>query len=508
MGNQFALKVENVFKRYGSTAALTDLSFEVVLGEVHALLGENGAGKSTLIKILSGVVQPDSGEFSTAAGPHRFRSPRDARAVGIATAFQELTLVPQLTVAQNLMLGQEPSNSLRLATNRALAEASYELLAEWELDGLDVELPVEGLPLGVQQQIELVRALGQGAGVLLLDEPTAALGAAQVEWLFRQVVRVKEAGTTVVFISHRMQEVREICDRVTVLRGGTSAGTFGAGGENDATVLQMMLGRDLEKAMRRKQGGIVGEAVLTLDRLTGTSGFHDVSLSLRSGEVVGLAALQGHGQSDLFMTLFGARRAASGRIIIGERDVKFRSPRAAIDSGLGISLVPEDRKTEGVILSLSGVRNVTLPNIGRLSRFGFMRRKAERAEAREIFEAVNVRLSAIDSDVSLLSGGNQQKLAIGKWLRTSSQCSLMYDPNRGVDVGTKEEIFNLMNLQAASGAALFFYSTDLEELLAVSHRIFVMYRGRIVAELSEDEMTREKILVAMLGQTETQMEAS
>lgn len=499
MGNAPILTVDGVSKAYGSTQALQDLSLEIMAGEVHAILGENGAGKSTLIKILSGATQPDSGAIAVASEPVRLRTPADARAAGIATAYQELTLVPQLTVAQNLWLGHEPTNRAGLATESVLAESSARLLAEWELHDVDVEDVVENLSLGVRQQVELVRALGQRPEILLLDEPTAALGAAQVDWLFRQVALVKDLGTTVIFISHRMGEVRTICDRTTVLRGGMAVGTFATGEADDDRVMTMMMGREVEKVLHREHDEKVGEPLLVLEGLCGDGSFADVDLELRSGEIVGVAALQGHGQYELFMTLFGAMKPTKGRIRVDGTEMRFRSPRHAIHAGVGISLVPEDRKVQGVMLEMSGLRNVTLPILRSLSRFGFMRTKVERQEAINIFEMVNVRLSALDDEVSTLSGGNQQKLAIGKWLRADSRCLLMYDPTRGVDVGTKAEIFELMYRLSSRGSAVLFYSTDIDELLAVGHRVLVMYRGRVVANLSGEGLTQKAVLASMLG---------
>ncbi len=495
-----ALEASKVSKRYGATVALREASFTVEKGEVHAFIGENGAGKSTLVKILSGIEQRDAGGISVAGRPIRLRSARDALSAGIATAFQELTLVPHLTVAQNMMLGRAKRNRFGLVTNNDMVAATRRLLEEWEVGEIDPDATVAGLSLGARQQIELVRVLSRQTPILLLDEPTAALGAVQVEWLFQQIRRVRESGGTVVFISHRMGEVREICDRVTVLRNGHEVGTFETGAATDDEVVEMMAGRAVESVTASSgPPGEVGDVVLTVEDLSSEPALRCANLTLHAGEVLGVAALQGHGQFELFMTLFGARRASGGSIILDGKPVRLKSPHDAVHKGLGINLVPEDRKAEGVMLAMSGLANVTLPHLSKFSRFGLLNKRAERAEARRVFQAVNVRLSALDLDVGSLSGGNQQKLAIGKWMLTQSHILLMYDPTRGVDIGTKAEIFTLMRELAGQGKAIIFYSTDIEELLGVSHRIAVIYRGRVVAELSAQEFTRNRVLSAMLG---------
>jgi len=498
--NSLALHVSKVSKRYGATVALRQASLAVAKGEVHALIGENGAGKSTLVKVLSGIVQPDEGSISVAGRPTRLRSPGDALGAGLATAYQELTLVRDLTVAQNLFLGRGPRNRLGLVSNDRLADASRLLLADWELEGVDPDEPLAGLSLAVRQQLELIRVLSRGASVLLLDEPTAALGAVQVDWLFRQVRKVRAGGATVVFISHRMGEVREICDRVTVLRSGQEVATFETSAATEDQVVQMMIGHSVEQLTAEAIGTEeAGEPVLVVNDLSSEPGLHSATLTLHAREIVGVAALQGHGQFELFMTLFGARRASGGTIEVNGRTIRLRSPYDAIHKGLGINLVPEDRKAEGVMLGMSGLANVTLPDLGRFSHFGFLRKREERAAATKIFRSVNVKLSALDEDVSSLSGGNQQKLAIGKWMLTDSRILLMYDPTRGVDLGTKNEIFVMMRRLVRDGRSVLFYSTDIEELLGVSHRILVMYRGRIVTEMRSSQFSRGAVLSAMLG---------
>lgn len=492
------LQVVEVSKHYGPTVALNNASFAVADGDVHALIGENGAGKSTLVKLLSGLIRPDAGEIRVAGESVRLHSPRDALGAGIATAYQELTVIPYLTVAQNLLLGREPRNRLRLVSTNRLVQQASGMLQRWELAGVSPEALVSELSLAERQQLELVRSLDRTSQVLLLDEPTAALGAQQVDWLFRQVRRLRDKGKTLVFISHRMSEVREIADKITVLRNGHEVATFAPHEASDRDVIQMMVGRDV-KATLRKTRDVSSEVRLDVEDLRCEPGLKGLSFSLRAGEIVGLGALQGNGQLELFLSLFGARRAASGTIRLDGQPYKPRSPYDAIHRGLGISLVPEDRKAEGVMVDMSGLANITLPSLRGLATAGVVRTPRQRRAALSAARGVNVTPQNLVKEVRALSGGNQQKIALGKWLVADTKLLLMYDPTRGVDVATKAEIFAMMQEMAEAGKSILFYSTDIEELLGVSDRIVVLYRGVKAAELSQSEMTRDRVLTAMLG---------
>lgn len=496
-----AISVTGLAKRYGQTQALREMSFSVNRGEVHAILGENGAGKSTLIRILSGALRPDTGTIKVDGRDVVLRRPGDARAAGIGTAYQELTLVPEQSVAQNLFLGREPRTGFGLVTNSQLAARAVELLRRWKLD-LDPETLISDLTLGERQQIELVRTFAREPEILLLDEPTAALGVSQVEWLFEQIDEAKRAGKAIVFISHRMDEVRAICDRSTVLRGGVSVGTFVADEVSDQEIVRLMLGKEVETLRRIESTTKPGAVLVEARGLVVEPHLQGADIAVREGEIVGVAALQGHGQREMFEALFGATRPDAGSIVDSAgKDLNMSSPRDAILSGIGISLVPEDRKYEGLLTEMSCKNNVTLPRLPLISRLGFVRSSTELKAAQDVFDMVEVRQSAMYDSPASLSGGNQQKLVLGKWLGMGIRCMLMYDPTRGVDVGTKAEIFALMRDFAADSGGVLFYSTDIEEILALSHRVVVIYKGEVVAEISAAELNREVLLSAMLGQT-------
>lgn len=499
------LELRNIRKSYGPTVALNDTGMTLEEGEVHALLGENGAGKSTLVKILSGSVRPDSGELLVAGKRSAFSSPRDALKAGISTAYQELMIVPYMTVAQNLFLGERIRSRAWLTTSNILERRAEEVLSRWELEEVHPDTLCADLALGVRQQLELVRALHREARVLLLDEPTAALGAEQVRWLFRQIESVRQTGVTTLFISHRIGEVREICQTVTVLRGGRDVAHAATSSLTDDQVVELMAGRQLEAALSTGTSNpVLGEPILEVDRLGARPGLQSASFTLHQGEILGVAALQGQGQLELFNAIYGAGSTTRGSIRVRGKTVHFRSPAEAINHEVGISLVPEDRKSEGVMTAMSGLVNLTLPYLSTFSRAGVLNKNAERAAARKVISRLGIRPGALTENVSALSGGNQQKVAIGKWLIGNSRILLWFDPTRGVDVTTKSEIFTLMRELVAEGKAILFYSTDIEEIIGVADSILVLYRGEVVATLTGADKNQVAVLRRMLGVSKPQ----
>ncbi|HCG02103.1 MAG TPA: sugar ABC transporter ATP-binding protein [Chloroflexi bacterium] len=496
-----ALSVTGVSKRFGATVALESASFACERSEVHGLVGENGAGKSTLVKILSGLVANDSGTLQVGGRQVRLWSARDAGKAGIATAFQELSLIPHFTVAQNLLLGHEPVGRLGLVSGRRLLIRAQQVLDYWEADRLPVDSTVADLSLADRQRLEIVKALRKEPQILLLDEPTSALGPRDVEWMNRQVWRLTKLGSAVVFVSHRLGEVRGFCNRVTVLRNGRDVGTLEADQASDEQIMRLMLGKEVSAQYRTKAAAISSsdEPVVEVEGLGGGRELRSATLTIGRGEIVGVAGLQGHGQRQLFMTLFGAARRDRGSIRVGGRPVQFRHPVNAVRSRIGISLVPEDRKHEGLFLEMSVRDNMSLPSLSRYSHLGLITERSERSAVLGILQQLNVDPRKIDDSVSSLSGGNQQKIVIGKWLMNGSQVMLLYDPTRGVDVGSKAEIFQLIRMFASKGGSALFYSSDIEELVHLCSRVVIMYRGSTVRELHGEEVSREAILSAMVG---------
>jgi ribose transport system ATP-binding protein len=500
----FALELAAVTKHYGATIGLDGASFAVQAGSVHALLGENGAGKSTVVKLLSGLLRSDAGEILIRATSAAIRSPNIAHKFGIQTAFQELSLLPNLSVAKNILLPYEPVSSIKLLRPREARRQAEAIMAKFGIGDVDPGAQIGELDLPVRQKIEIVRAVCREPKILLLDEPTSALSASDVEWLFGLIKGVTENGTTVLFISHRLQEVRAICDSSTILRNGRDVGTFRTKDISDDEIIRLVIGRTLSLAFPPKQHSgpppeRPAEPMLRVNKLVSLKRLRDVSLELWRGEILGIAALQGMGQLELFRTVFGLEAATGGSIEIDGQRVTLSSPHAAISAHIGLSLIPEDRKTEALFLKLSGRDNVSLPVINRFARFGWISQAVEEAAVRQALELVNVPPRAMFAPCKTFSGGNQQKIALAKWLLTRCRVLMMYDPTRGVDIGTKNEIFGLMRSFVAAGGAILFYSTDITELINLSDRVLVIYRGAVAATLSHEQISEEHIMRHALG---------
>jgi ribose transport system ATP-binding protein len=482
-------------RSYGGVHALNDASFAALPGEVHALVGENGAGKSTLIKILGGRVSPQKGTVRIGGQPVSFSGPHDAHRAGAWTVFQELTLLPWMTVAENLLLGHERRGRLGLIDRAATERAAGALLAELGIAHIDPLALVEEISLAERQLIEIVRAISQAPRILFLDEPTSSLVEREVAWLFGQIRRLRDAGTSIVFTSHRWTEVLNIADRITVFRAGREVGTFTELAEDEA--VRLMTDRQVGTLYPARRLPESPQAMLEVSDLAG-QGVHGASLTLHKGEILGVGGLAGHGHRELFFMLFGALRAASGTVRVDGKPVRLHSPRAAMRAGRGIALVPEDRKAEGLLLSLTVRDNLTLSILKRISRFGVIMPGAEQAICSDMVGRLKVRASGLASRVGALSGGNQQKVLLGRWLLADCHVLLFYDVTRGVDVATKHEIYDLMMRLADQGRAVLFYSSEAEELAHLAHRVLVMREGRIAAELRGEDLSAEAIVAAAM----------
>ncbi len=501
------IEVANIRKAYGPTIANDDVSFRVAQGTVHALLGENGAGKSTTMKLLSGLIRPDSGTIRIDGKQITLKSPRDAHAAGIQTAFQELTLIPDLTVLENMMLPKGPINPISMLKR---AEATRKVSEHFQAVELNVDLGdlAGDLDLATRQKIEIARALYRDPRILLLDEPTSALTGNDVDWLGRIIADAKARGVTILFISHRMPEVRAFCDSLSILRNGQHVKSALVDEIADEEILELIIGRSVEATFPPRDPAAAhgNEPVLEACDLSAGPKLRDIKFALHPGEIVGIAGLQGMGQKDLFTALFGATSIDSGEMRVDGRPVHLRSPADALHPSIAIGLVPEERKTEGLFLTLTGKQNASLPVIGRF-RKGLLLNPSDESDATAIsFAAVEVDARAQYLPVSAFSGGNQQKIAIAKWLVAQSRILLLFDPTRGIDVGTKHQLYGLMNAFASAGGAILFHSTEVPELVHMSDRVGVLYEGRMTTWLTGDAITETGIIQAALGSTYAQEE--
>jgi ribose transport system ATP-binding protein len=494
---QPAVRFEKVTKRFPGVQALSDVSLEIADGSCHALCGENGAGKSTLGKILSGLYAPDDGRIFVRGRELHFTSPRDALAAGVGMVHQELAFCDNLSVAENLCLSALPSRRLFLERGEMERRARAMLAEIGSETSIDVGRPLGALTIAQQQMVQIASAVGSGARVIVFDEPTSSLSQGEAERLFALMDRLRARGVTCIYVSHRMPEIFRLCDTVSVLRDGRHVATRPVEGLTEGELVRMMIGRSLAEYFPSHFEMEAGDELLRVEHLTVPGKVEDVSFSLRAGEVVGLAGLVGAGRSELASALFGLEPEMTGRVFVRGNPVRVRGPSHAIE--LGIGLVPEDRKRQGLVLSESGKNNTSLPILDRLSKWRWIRRREERALAQEYFNRLRVRAPGVDSVVAGLSGGNQQKIVLARWLAARSNVLILDEPTRGVDVGAKAEIHALIGELAAKGDAILLISSELPEVLTLSRRILVLRAGRLVGEIGHREATQDLVLRMMAG---------
>ncbi len=490
------LALEDAAKSYGAVHALRHGNIALRPGEVRALVGENGAGKSTLVKLLGGVVRLDDGRMLVEGEPVDFHSPTDARDAGIAVIYQEPTLFPDLSVAENVVMGRHPLGSLHRIDRRAMRREVQELLDRLGVR-LDAERPVRGLSIADQQIVEIAKALSFDARVLIMDEPTAALSGPEVERLFTVVRTLRDRGAAVLFISHRLEEVFALCDTVTIMRDGQVVHDVTTAELTPGEVVRRMVGRELS-ALFPKEDAEIGATLLRVHRLTREGVFTDVSFEVRAGEIVALAGLVGAGRSEVARAIFGIDRADAGHVEVDGRRLPGHRPLAAMRAGLGF--VPEDRRQQGLVMDLSVARNATITRMGALARGGIIRGRAERRLAKEWATRLQLKFHKLDDPVGFLSGGNQQKVVLAKWLATEPKVLIVDEPTRGIDVGTKAEVHRLLSELAGRGVAVLMISSELPEVLGMADRVLVMHEGRLTGELSRAEATEERVMQAATGQ--------
>jgi ABC-type sugar transport system ATPase subunit len=490
-----AVRFEQVSKRFPGVQALNGVSLEIAAGSCHALCGENGAGKSTLGKILAGLQSPDEGTLSVFGREVHFNTPHDAIAVGIGMVHQELAFCENMSVAENLCLGDIPRRR-GLVDFREMERRATALLAETGTV-LDVRGRLGELSIGNRQMVQIAAAVGGGARIIVFDEPTSSLSQVEAERLYALIGRLKERGVTCIYVSHRMPEIFALCDAVSVLRDGGHVATRPTAELTEGKLIEMMIGRSLADYIPVPQEAERGAEVLRAEGLSARGHFQDVSLTLHAGEVVGLAGLMGAGRSEVACALFGLEPLAGGEIFLRGTRVRIGDPQEAIRYGIGF--VPEDRKRQGLVLSESAMRNTSLPTLGRLSRFSWIWRRRERSQTVSLFERLRVRTPGLDAVVAGLSGGNQQKVVLAKWLAARPQVLILDEPTRGVDVGAKSEIHALIGELAAQGTAILVISSELPEVLRLSERILVLREGRLVGEVRREDATQDGLLRLMAG---------
>jgi len=487
--------MRGVRKEFPGVVALDNVDFELRRGEVHVLLGENGAGKSTLMKILSGAYHKDDGEILLNGEQTEIRSPRHAQNLGIAIIYQEFNLVPQLSAVENIFLGREPCLQPGLVDKKRMADDARRLLDELG-EAFDPLLPVKRLSVAHQQMVEVAKALSMNASILIMDEPTSALTENEIKNLFATIRQLQAKGVSVVYISHRLQELFQIGDRVTVLRDGTYVGTYPIAETTPRQLVRLMADRDLTDHFPKCKAPL-GDEVLRIENLSTRDKLDDVSFSLRRGEVLGIAGLLGSGRTELARAIFGADAIDAGQISIRQEPVRISSPAAAIRRGIGF--LTEDRKEQGLVLSLSVKHNIGLSNMDSLAPNSVINARKLNALAQRFVDKLQIKTPSIAQKVVNLSGGNQQKVALAKWLARDVDVLIFDEPTRGIDVGAKVDIYELMNELTANGVGIIMISSELPEILGMSDRILVMSAGRVAREFGSGEATQEQVLGAALG---------
>tara|TARA_R100001143_G_scaffold63591_1_gene73045 strand:- start:69714 stop:71198 length:1485 start_codon:yes stop_codon:yes gene_type:complete len=488
--------MEGISKSFPGVLALDKVQFELLKGEVHVLLGENGAGKSTLMKILSGAYVKDGGDIIIDGKRIEIESPAHAQNLGIGIIYQEFNLNPHLSVAENIFLGREPTIFPGIINWKKIYNDAQEILNSLCVD-IDAKQTVETLGVAMQQMVEVAKALSLNARILIMDEPTASLSNNEIEALFKTIKKLQSDGVAIIYISHRLEEIFKIGNRVTVLRDGKYVNTKPVSLLTKDEMVKMMVDRDLDDHIPKIKADI-GDVILEVENVTVKDRLHDISFNLKKGEILGIAGLMGAGRTRLAKTLFGAEKISKGTISVDGEVLQMNSPRDSINAGIG--LVTEDRKNEGLILDLSVKQNVCLPNMDKFITSGWINSRKENENVDNYIDKLNIKTPTRNQLAIYLSGGNQQKVVLSKWLCSDAKIFIFDEPTRGIDVGAKTEIYQLMNRLVANGVAIIMISSEMPEILGMSDRILIMRNGRIAGELSDIEASQEKIMNYALGE--------
>ena len=491
------VELRNISKSFGGIAALKNVTLEVIAGEIHALVGENGAGKSTLMKILSGACAKDNGQIFIDGNEVQIKNTYDSKKLGIGIIYQEFSLVPALSVAENIFLNQLGATSSWMNW-AAMKKKAVELINNIGFS-INPSLKVADLSIAEQQIVEIAKALSEHVRVLILDEPSAVLGPREIQKLFDTLNRLKKEGVTIIYISHHLSEVFRIADRISVLKDGTSVGHLPVAETSRDSIIRLMLGRPLN-AMYPLRDPVIGVEALKVVDIHAAEKVKGVSFSVKEGEIIGLAGLVGSGRTETARAIFAADRSAGGTIILFGKELRLRSPQMAVSKGIG--MVPEDRKQHGVILSLSVKQNISLSNFkGITDHFGFINAKKEKYNTAELIRRLDIKTENENHETGKLSGGNQQKVSLAKWLNRDCRVLIIDEPTRGVDVGAKVEIYNLINELSHKGVAIIVISSETTELMGICDRILVMRKGKIQGELTKEKYSEEDILRLSIGAT-------
>lgn len=490
------VQFEHITKTFGGVTALDDVTLSIAKGECHALMGENGAGKSTLGKVLAGIHRPDGGRILIGGQEVSIRSPGDAARAGVGMVHQELAFCPDLSVAENLCMGVYPRRLGVFVDRREMERRAGKLLRDIGVE-LDVRRNMRSLSTAQEQLVQIASAVGTGAGILVFDEPTSSLSEAEAQQLFALIERLKAGGVTIIYVSHRMPEVFRLSDRVSVLRDGRYVGTVERADATPDRIVTMMIGRSIAAYFPQHLAKPRGDVALRVRNLSSAGQFHDISFDLHAGEILGLAGLVGAGRSEVAKAIFGLDPRARGRVEVDGQRMRLGSVDRAMERGIG--LLPEDRKREGLVLPLSGRENFSLAMLDRVSRLGFLRLSAERQRAEDYFRMLRVKTPSVEAPVLAMSGGNQQKVALAKWLARDCKVLIVDEPTRGVDVGAKAAIHGLVDELARQGVAILLISSELPEVLNLSTRILVLREGKLVGEVAHADATQERVMRLMAG---------